>query len=231
MSPRLYLLPTLFAMTCACSERDLPLPPRSSPQVVRATPTPEAVAAPEASAAAAPSEAPKSPPPAPVASTTEGSLFDAQGHPLPQTETLPALDSPGFLTRMQLLLQAIDDNRPELADGSFFPVLAYEQVKDVANPARDHKYRLVAAYRRNIEEYHRKLKRQPHPLKLLGVETSRQPPRWMKPGSEGNKLGYHRMLRSQLTYIDATGAEHRLEITSLISWRGEWYVVHLNGFK
>jgi hypothetical protein len=55
--------------------------------------------------------------------------------------------------------------------------------------------------------------------------------RWMKPGSEGNKLGYFRVLRSELRYTDAESKEHSLEITSLISWRGEWYVVHVHGFK
>jgi hypothetical protein len=53
----------------------------------------------------------------------------------------------------------------------------------------------------------------------------------MKPGSEGNKIGYWRVLRSKLRYADAEGNQQSLEITSLISWRGEWYVVHVNGFE
>ena len=53
----------------------------------------------------------------------------------------------------------------------------------------------------------------------------------MKPGSEGNKLGYYRVLRSALVYSDAQGRERELSVTSMISWRGEWYVVHLAGFK
>jgi len=30
---------------------------------------------------------------------------------------------------------------------------------------------------------------------------------------------------------EVKGKERSLEVTSLISWRGEWYVVHLTGFK
>ena len=53
----------------------------------------------------------------------------------------------------------------------------------------------------------------------------------MKPGSEGNRIGYFRVLRSQLRFTLADGKTKDFELTSLISWRGQWYVVHLNGFK
>ena len=52
----------------------------------------------------------------------------------------------------------------------------------------------------------------------------------MKPGREGNKVGYYRVLRSKLRFTLASGKEKSFELTSLISWRGEWYVVHLNNF-
>jgi hypothetical protein len=132
---------------------------------------------------------------------------------------------------MVLLVQAIAEDRAEVADPAFFPVVAYEQVKAVANPARDHRFRLMAAFHRNIHEYHGKVRQLPQPLRFVAVEPPTAEPRWMKPGSEGNKLGYYRILRSRLRLADATGAEHRLTITSMISWRGEWYVVHLDGFK
>jgi hypothetical protein len=52
----------------------------------------------------------------------------------------------------------------------------------------------------------------------------------MKPGKEGNRVGYFRVLRSKLRIGLPEGRERTLELTSLISWRGEWYVVHLSGF-
>jgi hypothetical protein len=39
------------------------------------------------------------------------------------------------------------------------------------------------------------------------------------------------VLHSKLTYRDATSTAHSLDIASLISWRGEWYVVHLSGLE
>jgi hypothetical protein len=53
----------------------------------------------------------------------------------------------------------------------------------------------------------------------------------MKRGAEGNRLGYWRVKRAQLVYQTDEGKERKLEITSCISWRAEWYVVHLHGFK
>ncbi len=168
----------------------------------------------------------------PLASTSPSPiLFDEQGRPLPQTEQLPSLSSETLLQRTRLLLAAIENDQPQSADAAFFPLVAYEQVKAIAAPARDHKYRLLAAFHRNIHEYHGKIAKLVKPLSLVSLEPPAQKPKWMEPGSEGNKLGYYRLLRAKLRLTDGNGKEHVLPITSMISWRGEWYVVHLDGFK
>ena len=39
-------------------------------------------------------------------------------------------------------------------------------------------------------------------------------------------------LRKDVHFFErADGKRLELELTSMISWRGEWYVVHLNGFE
>lgn len=158
-------------------------------------------------------------------------LNDASGLPLPQTEEIPSLDSPSFKRRLELLHLAIQNDTPQLAQPAFFPLIAYKQVKAISQPERDWNHRLVAAFARNIHEYHRQLGADAAGSKLLGVEAASLPPRWMKPGTEGNKLGYYRVLRSRLRVGLPGGQERKFEITSMISWRGEWYVVHLHGFK
>ncbi len=121
---------------------------------------------------------------------------------------------------------------PEIADlPVFFPVEAYEQVKDIKSPAADHKSRLRKAFARDVREYHKEIGPNPEAAKLLGIEVDEKRLKWMKPGSEGNKLGYWRVTRSKIRYANASGQEKTLELTSLISWRGEWFVVHLHGFK
>jgi hypothetical protein len=176
---------------------------------------------PPSSAAASPAPSDLEPP----------ALRDAAGQVLPQTEDKPRTDSPFFQQQARKLFEAIVADDPDLARPFFFPVLAYEQVKDVKNPARDWEYRLIAAFERQVHEYHRLLGKRRAETRFLRLEVPEERAEWMKPGREGNRLGYYRVLRSRLFYADADGKERSLEVTSLISWRGEWYLVHLHGFE
>ena len=54
--------------------------------------------------------------------------------------------------------------------------------------------------------------------------------RWVDPGEEYNKIGYYRVFGSRLRY-EVDGAARSFDVKSLISWRGEWYVVHLGAIK
>lgn len=158
-------------------------------------------------------------------------LVDATGAPLPQTEDRPSASSAAFQARLTLLVQAIAEDRPEVALPVFFPVEAYKQVKAIEKPERDWKARLVRAFERNVHEYHRELGSAASSARLVRVEIPDSKIKWMKPGSEGNAVGYFRVVRSRLVVRTSEREEIPLEITSLISWRGEWYVVHLHGFK
>ena len=111
---------------------------------------------------------------------------------------------------------------------AFFPKAAYEQVKAITNPASDWKYRLVANFKRDIHVIHFKLGRKSTALRFVSLDVGPSP-RWVDPGEEGNKLGYWRAYGSHLRYA-VDGQEKTIDVTSLISWRGEWYVVHLTGF-
>lgn len=158
-------------------------------------------------------------------------LFDEQGNPLGQTEQRPSVTSPAFQKRIEAVARAITSGDVEPALSAFFPLSAYQQVKDVAKPERDYKFRLLANFKRDLLEYHRALGGAAGESKFEGITVSEKDAKWMAPGSEGNKLGYFRVLRSRLRFTLPTGRSREFELTSLISWRGEWYVVHLHGFK
>ncbi len=51
------------------------------------------------------------------------------------------------------------------------------------------------------------------------------------PGVEYNSGSYWRVFGSTLRYRLDDGTLHELPVTSLISWRGEWYVVHLGPIR
>jgi hypothetical protein len=203
-------------------------PVASTPQVASAAPsTAPAVASIPAPASAAP-------PSAPIASAAvadEPPLVGPDGSPLPQTEERPSVDSPRFKRRMQLLADAILTGDGERGRSTFFPLVAYAQVKDVQKPERDYRYRLLAHFDRDVLEYHKALGKDAEHAELVAVEVPEERAQWMKPGKEGNRLGYYRVLRSKLRFRLANGSERAFELTSMISWRGEWYVVHLHGFE
>ncbi|MEO7034837.1 MAG: hypothetical protein ABI548_13090 [Polyangiaceae bacterium] len=170
-------------------------------------------------------------PSAPGNAEPASALVDEQGKPLPQTDQRPTLTSGAFQERVALVGQAIISGNAEPASVAFFPLVAYQQVKDVAKPERDYRFRLLANFKRDVLEYHHALGSAAADAKFSGVTVSERDAKWMAPGSEGNKLGYFRVLRSHLHFTLPTGRTRDFELTSLISWRGEWYVVHLHGFK
>jgi hypothetical protein len=224
--------------------------PAASPVVASATPA--ASAAPDASAtapvASASAAGAKSAPPTDPAhasgideenvyvsdhpaAAAEIPLLDENGKPLPQTDVKPSVKSASFDARLLLLARAIASGDANGALPAFFPSVAYAQVKDIPTPEKDWEHRLVTAFRRDVAEYHQKLGDDAAKATLAAVEVPENKAKFMKPGSEGNRVGYYRVLRSKLTFRKSDGKEQSFELTSMISWRGEWYVVHLHGFK
>jgi len=203
--------------------------PSSQPQPAASSapaplPAPSPVVAPKPSASAEPDSSDDSAAAVPP-------LVGADGKPLPQTEEKPSLRSKSYEKRVKLLWKAIQTDDPKVALPAFFPLVAYKQVKAIPNPEADYNGRLLKAFERDIHAAHKELGNGAGSAILAGLDLPEDKAKWMPPGGEGNKVGYHRVLGSKLRYQDASGGARSIEVTSLISWRGEWYVVHLHGFK
>ena len=149
---------------------------------------------------------------------------------LPQTKDKPEASGPAFDARVAALWEAIVKDDPERAMPFFFPVTAYEQVKAITNAASDWRRRLVSAYKRDVHALHKRVGDQVANAKFIRADVPQDRARWVEPNEESNKLGYYRVYGTRLVY-ELDGKERSLEVTSLIAWRGEWYVVHLSGFK
>ncbi|HEY1956756.1 MAG TPA: hypothetical protein VGH28_14150 [Polyangiaceae bacterium] len=200
----------LLAAIAACSRGEPPTLVAAESASVSLLPPPPPRPAPSASASAAPSAAPVDP----------GTL--------PQTHDQPADDSDALRARGEALFEAIQNDDPDRGMTAFFPKTAYEQVKAIPNPASDWRYRLVANYKRDIHAAHAKLGRNSTEARFVSLDVG-PGARWVQPGEEGNKLGYFRVYGTKLRY-SVDGHERNVDISSMISWRGEWYVVHLSGF-
>ena len=132
---------------------------------------------------------------------------------------------------MAALWDAIVADDPERAMPFFFPLGAYQQVKDVGNPAADWNRRLVAAYTHDIHALHAQVVASSHgdarAIQFLGLDVPEARARWVEPGEEYNKIGYFRVFGSRLS-CQVAGLTQTFDVKSLISWRGQWYVVHLS---
>jgi hypothetical protein len=205
----------------------------SAPQAAHAPVAPTAAASASASSAASPASSGAPVAPASSVPSDAGSvnvLVGPDGSPLPQTEDKPSVSSAAFRHRVELVARAILTGDPEPAHEAFFPLVAYRQVKAIQDPDRDYERRLLKSFDADVAEYHRAFSKEPSGAVFTGVDVAESRAEWMKPGREGNKVGYYRVLRSKLRFTLASGKEKTFELTSLISWRGEWYVVHLHGF-
>ena len=168
------------------------------------------------------------PTPNAAAATAAGSTASTGFDPgtLPQTHSLPGDQDARFQAGAQALWRAIVQNKPELAQPFFFPLSAYKQVKAIWNPAADYQDRLTAWYGLDIGAAHEHLGTAAATAKFVGVSVPEGDAEWIEPGVEYNKGSYYRVYGSRLNYrVDGHNAS--IGVFSLISWRGEWYVVHL----
>jgi hypothetical protein len=176
-------------------------------------------AAGKAKAAATPSAATKTSP----APTTTPTIDPGT---LPQTSTLPGDQDARFRAGAQDLWQAIVQDKPQLAHPFFFPLSAYQQVKAIWNPAEDYQDRLIAWYDLDIQAAHDHLGAAAANARFTGMSVPEGNAAWIEPGVEYNKGSYYRVYGTRLNY-EVGGHEASIGVFSLISWRGEWYVVHL----
>jgi hypothetical protein len=163
-----------------------------------------------------------SPPPSTTTTTTT-----TDPGTLPQTMQFPSSMDPQFTAEMQDLWQGVVQGSVTPALAAFFPQSAYVQLKTgIANPAGDWQNRLVADYALDVGAAHALLGPDPSQATFVSVSVPEQYGHWIPPGVCANGIGYYEVANSRVVYT-LDGQTRSFGIASLISWRGEWYVVHL----
>ncbi len=142
----------------------------------------------------------------------------------------PLDDGPALQAKAALLWQAIVDDTPDVAAAFFFPKEAYVHVKAAKNPEGDWRWRLWKHFERDVHVLHAAQGKALAKATFKGLRIPPKRPHWAAPGNEYNRLGYWRAYGAQLTY-ELRGRERHVPISSIISWKSEWYVVHLTGFR
>jgi hypothetical protein len=142
---------------------------------------------------------------------------------LPQTETFPSATDPLFTARMDALWNGVVTGSMTPALPAFFPQAAYVGLKAEANPAGDYTGRLLAEYQLDIAAAHQVLGTG---AALVGVDVDSAYGHWVPPGVCYNDVGYYEVPNSRVVY-SLDDQVRSFGIASMISWRGQWYVVHL----
>ncbi len=148
---------------------------------------------------------------------------------LPQTDEKPAATGAEFDSRMKVLANAITNNTPDTAVSAFFPVAAYTQTKKNTDPAADWKNRLIANFKVDVAAANKKLGANAKSAVFTGA-TVPATAVWVKPGEEYNVGPYWRVFKAQMNFT-VDGKNVQIPIESMISWRGQWYVVHLGTIR
>ncbi|MGH9098473.1 MAG: hypothetical protein ACRDWB_13740 [Acidimicrobiales bacterium] len=158
--------------------------------------------------------------PAPTTTTTTGPGS------LPQTGAFPSTTSPQFVANMSALWNAIVTNSPSTGMPAFFPEPAYVQLKTVASASGDFTNRLQSDYGLDIAAAHALLGPNPATAQFVSVNADSADGHWINTGVCDNDVGYFELPNARVVYT-VDGQTRSFGIASMISWRGEWYVVHL----
>jgi hypothetical protein len=145
---------------------------------------------------------------------------------LPQTGTFPTTTSPAFSANMAALWNAVVTNSLPTGMPAFFPEPAYVQLKTVASASGDFTNRLESDYGLDIAAAHALLGPDLASAQFVGVNADSSYGHWINSGVCDNDVGYFELPNTRVIYT-VNGQTHSFGIASMISWRGEWYVVHL----
>jgi hypothetical protein len=137
----------------------------------------------------------------------------------------PTIDA-NFDARLARYWQHVLAGAAGPADDFYFPRTAYLQLKTLANAGGDFDGRLYHDYRNDVIADHRLVTSGGAGAKVLGVDVPEASVHWVPPGVEANSIGYWQVSYPRIRY-EVGGQQRSYAISSLISWRGQWYVVHL----
>jgi len=127
---------------------------------------------------------------------------------------------------MAALWSGVVTDSPARAAVAFFPKAAYVRLKAIAGAGADWENRLFGAYALDIAAAHALLGSGASSARLLAVNVPSAYAHWVEPGVCYNGIGYYEVPNARVVYSE-NGATRSFGIASMISWRGEWYVVHL----
>ncbi len=148
---------------------------------------------------------------------------------LPQTNQKPSLSSKSLALRMQELFTGIASDSITTALGSYLTLDSYRQIKGLSNNSFDYANRLLQHFALDVEAAHALFASEGQ-VSYVGFRADASYANWVLPNTCYNKLGYWHLPGVRLLY-KVGGITRSIGVISLISYRGEYYVVHLGAIS
>ena len=165
---------------------------------------------------------PGGPPLVPAPPAPSALPVDPGAGSLPQTSAFPSTTTTPFHNVIADLWLAVTTGDASYALPAFFPETAYTQVKAIADPQSDWQDRLWYDFTLDVAAAHALVGSH---ATFVRVIVPAEDAAWVSPGACYNSVGYWHAPGSRVVYEEG-GETRSFGIASLISWRGEWYVVH-----
>ncbi|MEJ7735096.1 MAG: hypothetical protein WKG00_38650 [Polyangiaceae bacterium] len=189
---------------------------------------------PATSAADSPGAASASAAAAAASSTTAAPAASASAPPPPAAPEDPRnltppepSAGPALQARAQALFDGVVADDPALAEPFWFPREPFTRLKAIDKPEK-YWAQLHATYQADVHKLHRS-RQSWQGARFLGY-TPGSAPTWVKPGDEGNSIGYWRSFRGKVRF-EQGGKEESFEVRVTITWQGAWHITHLLPFK
>ena len=170
-----------------------------------------------------PSPSPSTPRPTAKPQPSALLIAPASAAAAPQTTTFPKTSSTAFGNATHDIWLAITTDDPDYAEPAFFPEKAYEQIKAIGDPGSDWTNRLWLDFTLDLAAAHKLVK---PGATLVKFEVPTQYAQWVPPGACYNSAGYWHVPGTRVVYRQ-DGTTLSFGIASFISWRGDWYLIHL----
>jgi len=144
---------------------------------------------------------------------------------LPQTSALPTTASAAFQNAVADLWLAVTTGQADFGLPAFFPLAAYQKLKDLYEPTEDWRGRLWADFTLDVAAAHRLLREDGGQAQFVRVIVPAAYAAWVSPGVCANYIGYWHIPGARLVYRQ-DDKERSIGIASLISWRatGTWSI-------
>ncbi|HEY8078688.1 MAG TPA: hypothetical protein VIF62_31370 [Labilithrix sp.] len=137
---------------------------------------------------------------------------------------MPTASPEELAARMRHLLEAIQQNNPDLANDVIFPRDAFAASKDLPDPQKAWEKKLSDRFRRAVDRTHNRTKNIEQ-AKFVSFELGHAIVQ-LTPRKKDFKKPLWRVKHSRLN-LSVDGKPRHIDIAEMTAWRGSWYVTRL----